>query len=186
VDLLGHVGKKGRDEEAPNRGRPGQDAQRYAQAVLLARLSAPLTSASIVMAPLGRRMRDSVRPEGICVDAGALINDIREAFKDVPRPDAASVDPPVPGRCRHSRHRADRGTPRSTISSATAGFLKVGFSASLYLFPAGLRMLEKPAVPPDHAGDRALASPAAPCGGPVAAVSPGERCPAREACFDAD
>jgi hypothetical protein len=42
MDLLGHIGQEGGYEETPHRDRHRQDARGNAQAVLLARLPAPL------------------------------------------------------------------------------------------------------------------------------------------------
>jgi len=51
VDLLGHIGQERRDQETPHQGRHRQAARRHAQAVLLARMPAPLKLARHVYRP---------------------------------------------------------------------------------------------------------------------------------------
>jgi hypothetical protein len=61
VDLLGHVSQERRDQETPHRGRPRQDARRNAQAVLLARLPAPVNPR---MSP-DRALQPTTSPRGL-------------------------------------------------------------------------------------------------------------------------
>lgn len=68
VDMLGHIRQEGRDQGAPHRGRPRQDAKRHAPAVLLAGLSSSLKQSDprrVAIVPLQRRALAVVSPSAL-------------------------------------------------------------------------------------------------------------------------